>query len=560
MELKKYLQVVVKWWWLIAACVIVAGAASYLGSRSTPRTYSSRTTLMVGQAQQNPNPTQSDFYTAQALAQSYIDLARREPVLQAALDTLGLDWDWVVLQNMVTTRIVPGTQLIELAVLDTDAKRAQTLAAEIAHQLIQQSPAGTDPDREAQREFILTQIDDLKANIQKSQIEIHQLDDVIAKANGARQIQDARSRQSALQAQVSTWQTTYNQLLTNLQRGTTNFLSIVEPAQLPSASVGSSAFSNVLLAAVIGASLAIAAAFVLSYLDDSIHSADEVREVMDLPTLGTVPRTSGDDSQGKLIANQPRSPVAESYRVLRTNLQFSTVDHQLCSIMVSSAAPGEGKSLTSANLAIIMAQAGKRVILIDADLRRPSQHRIFGLTNVQGLSTVLLEGGEQVSTVLHKGPVESLQILPSGPLPPNPTELLGSRRMHELITMLCEQYDVVILDSPPVVAVADASVLAAYVDGTLLVVDAGRTRRGQAQRCRAALRAVGANVLGAILNRYVGHKESYYYYTEDGAPQREVVLDRLTAPFRRRGQRSKRSVSSQQTPPPVEVKSKPERS
>ncbi len=561
MELKKYLQILVKWWWLIAACVAVAGVASYLGTRSTPRTYSSRTTLMVGQAQQNPNPTQSDFYTAQALAQSYIDLARREPVLQAALDTLGLNWDWVVLQNMVTTRMVPGTQLIEVAVLDTDPKRAQTLAAEIAHQLIQQSPAGTDPARDAQREFILTQIDDLKTNIQKSQAEIHQLDDVIAKANSARVIQDARSRQAALQAQVSTWQTTYNQLLTNLQQGTTNFLSVVEPAQLPTAPVGPSTLTNVLLAAVIGATLAVGAAFVLNYLDDSIHSADEVREIMGLPTLGTVAHIPGETNESRLVASQPRSPIAESYRVLRTNLQFSTVDRHLCSVMISSASPDEGKSLMSANLAIVMAQAGKRVILIDADMRRPSLHRIFGLTNGQGLSTALLEGGEYVNATLQKGPVEALQILPAGPLPPNPTELLGSRRMQDVMKLLCEQADFVILDSPPVLAVADASVLAAFVDGTLLVVDAGRTRRGRAERCHQALVAVGANILGVILNRYAGHKESYYYYGEDGTRRIQTTFDRFAPQLRRLYQRSVRMLARQPKPPqPVEAEGKPEHS
>ena len=335
----------------------------------------------------------------------------------------------------------------------------------------------------------------------------------------------------------------------------------MEPAQLPTAPVGSSALSNVLLAAVIGATLAAGAAFLLSYLDDSIHSADEVREIMDLPTLGTVSRITGDTQQGKLIASQPRSPVAESYRVLRTNLQFSNVDRRLCSIMVSSPSPGEGKSLTSANLAIIMAQAGKHVILIDADLRRPTQHRVFGLTNNQGLSTVLLEGGEHVNSALQKGPVENLQLLPAGPLPPNPTELLGSRRMHELMKLLCEQADFVILDSPPVMAVADASVLASYVDGTLLVVDAGRTRRGQAQRCREALHAVGANVLGVVLNRYAGYKDNYYYYAEDGTRQRRSIFVSLAAPFRRLGQRSNRSTARQQnSPQPVEVKGKPERS
>jgi non-specific protein-tyrosine kinase len=563
MELKKYLQVLVKWWWLIAACVIVAGTASYLGSRSVARTYSSRTTLMVGQAQQNPNPTQSDFYTAQALAQSYVDLVRREPVLQATLDTLGLDWDWVVLHGMVTSRIVPGTQLIEVAVLDTDPSRAQTLATEIAHQLIQQSPAGTDPDREAQREFILTQIDDLKANIQKSQVEIQQLDEIIAKANSARQIQDARSRQSALQAQVSTWQTTYNQMLTNLQRGTTNFLSVVEPAQLPSAPVGSSAFSNVLLAAVIGATLAAGAAFLLEYLDDSIKSTDDISRILSLPTVGRVSNISGDTYADKLITfHQPRSPTAEAYRILRTNLQFSNIDRTLQTVMVTSSNPEEGKSLTAANLAVVIAQSGAHVLLIDADLRRPAQHKIFEVDNNVGLTLLLSQNPLSMAAVLQNSPVNNLKIITSGPIPPNPSELLGSKRMSSLMDSMRSDFDLILFDSPPALAVSDASILATRVDATLLIVDSGHTRRDAARHAQEALSAVGANVLGVVLNRYAEEKKNYYYYAEDGIRQRRSKRVRFAAFFRDLRQHSKRLLS-RRTPPsqqPVSTKTKPERS
>ena len=144
MELRQYVNVLLKWWWMILASVIVAGGASYVGTRAMPRTYLSRTTLMVGQALQNPNPTQAEFSTGQVLAQSYADLTRREPVLRATLEALGLKWQWVALKDMVSTRVAPGTQLFEISVLDTDPQRAAVLADQIAQQLILQSPAATD--------------------------------------------------------------------------------------------------------------------------------------------------------------------------------------------------------------------------------------------------------------------------------------------------------------------------------------------------------------------------------------------------------------------------------
>ncbi len=212
MELRQYFNVLRKWWWLIAAATAIAGVAAFLGSLTTPRQYQSRTTLMVGQALSNPNPNATEFYTVQSLAQSYGDLVRREPVLRGALEELGLNWDWGTLQSMVSSRVVPGTQLIEIVVQDIDPQRAKVLADEIVRQLIKQSPAGTDIQNDADRQFIQAQLADLKDNIKRSQEEVQQLDDVITKATSARQIQDARTRQESLRSQISSWQATYANL------------------------------------------------------------------------------------------------------------------------------------------------------------------------------------------------------------------------------------------------------------------------------------------------------------------------------------------------------------
>jgi succinoglycan biosynthesis transport protein ExoP len=537
-ELRQYASVILKWWWLIAASVIVAGVASYLGARATPRMYQSRTTLMVGQVLQNPNPSTSEFYTGQVLAQSYVDLARREPVLKATLEALKLQWDWMALQAMVSSRVVPGTQLLEIAVSDTDPQRAKALASEVAHQLILQSPAATDPQKEADRQFILSQIEDLKANIKKSQDEIRQLDDEMAKSNSARQIQDARNRQTALLAQVSTWQATYNGLLSNLQEGTPNYLSVVEPAQTPLTPVGRGLGYNVLLAVGIGLVLSGGAAFLLEYLDDTLKTPDDVRHELGLTVLARIARIEGQDYAEKLVtARQPRSPVAAAYRVLRTNLQFSTVDRPLRTLMVTSPNPKEGKSLISANLAVVVAQSGKRVILVDADLWRPCQQHIFEMDNTEGLTSALLSDDASVASVLRPGPVENLSILLSGPMPPNPSDLLGSRRMGDLIEALQRQTDIVIFDSPPVMADADATILAARVDGVLLIVDSGSTRRGPTQHSKETLEAVGARLMGVVLNRLSGGERSdyYYYSAEDGRRRKRRSVNPLAHLFGRNG-------------------------
>lgn len=212
----------------------------------------------------------------------------------------------------------------------------------------------------------------------------------------------------------------------------------------------------------------------------------------------------------QLIAlRDPRSPAAEAYRTLRTNIQFSSLDRPLRTLLVTSTAPDEGKSTTLANLAVTMAQAEQRVLLVDCDLRRPSLHTLFGLPNEVGLTSLLL----QESRDLPAQPTEvpGLLVLTSGPLPPRPADILGSRRMEEVIARLREAADVVLFDTPPVVAVTDAAVLATRVDGVLLVFRAGATRRDRAREARRRLEKVNANIVGVVLTD-VQNDSAYEYY------------------------------------------------
>lgn len=210
----------------------------------------------------------------------------------------------------------------------------------------------------------------------------------------------------------------------------------------------------------------------------------------------------------------PRAPGAEAFRVLRTNLQFLAVDRPLQTLLITSSVPSEGKSLTAANLAVAFAQAGQRVLLVDADLRRPSAHKLFGLGRTWSGLTTLLASGAALGDVVQETPVEGLHLLPCGPIPPNPAEVLGSGRMGEFLAQAKAAYDLVVLDTPPVLAVADPCVLAPKVDGVALVVRLGHVGHPQAKRAKAALESVGARILGVILDGVggAGSGDYYYYY------------------------------------------------
>jgi len=206
------------------------------------------------------------------------------------------------------------------------------------------------------------------------------------------------------------------------------------------------------------------------------------------------------DKLNELITvTESRSPISEAYRTLRTNLDFAGLDRALKTLVITSAGVSEGKSTTLANLAVVSAQAGRRIILVDADLRRPMLHQVFGLANDAGLTTMMMDDAALASPPLNQTGVDGLSVLTSGPLPPNPAEVMGSRRMEEIIAALAERADQVLFDTPPVVAVTDAAVLATKADGVVLVISAGHTRRDHARTAVQRLQQINARLVGAVL-------------------------------------------------------------
>ncbi|GAA0746463.1 CpsD/CapB family tyrosine-protein kinase [Clostridium oceanicum] len=213
-----------------------------------------------------------------------------------------------------------------------------------------------------------------------------------------------------------------------------------------------------------------------------------------------------------ITIKDPKSPISESYRTLRTNIQFSSFDKKIDTVFVTSATPGEGKSTTSSNLAAVMAQNGCKTILVDCDLRKPSVHKKFGISNLKGLTDLLIQSGK-IENIIQKSDLENLHILTSGSKPPNPSELLSSNKMREFIKMCKNYYDFVVLDTPPVGVVTDAQLISQYCDGAVLVVASGEAERETVKKSAELIKKVGGKILGVVLNKVdTKTQRGYHYY------------------------------------------------
>lgn len=516
MEFREYLRPLLKWWWLVVSSTLIAGVASYIAVLHQPPVYQARTTLIVGRLTQDPNPNTQEIWMGQQLALTYTNIAQREPLRTATMQALGMNWlpEYVV-------KPVPNTQLIEIMVTDTDPVRASAVANELAHQLILTAPGGQEDQQRVA--FINQQLNDLEARIRETQTQIQEQQAALEDMVSARQIADAQNRINALQSKLTTLQANYASLLSNTQGGALNSLSIVEPAVPPERPSGPNILFTVLTSALLGLSLAGAGAYLLEYLDNSIKTPEDIKKSSGLPTLAGIAYIKGERYPDKLITlKHPRSPIAESYRSLRTAILFTMLDQPPGSvILVTSPNPTEGKSVTVANLAVVMAQAGQRVLLIDADLRRPTQHQFFESPSQPGLTDLLLEirateDGEtvlfQAAKVIQPTPVDKLFLLPCGSIPPNPSELLGSSKMRVLIDILKSRFDFILMDSPPGLVVTDALVISSYANQVLLVTDAGQTTQPQLKALTERLQEINAPIKGCVLNRLKGHSDGYYYY------------------------------------------------
>jgi capsular exopolysaccharide synthesis family protein len=316
-----------------------------------------------------------------------------------------------------------------------------------------------------------------------------------------------------------------------------NNLLIIEKAQVPGFPVGPRRMFTILIGLMFSTAAGVGLAFFLEYLDNTIKTVEDVSRYAQLPALSVIPAVAGSthrklSAKGKkaigaaasasglpmksdqLVSLDTRSSAAEAYRVLRTSVLLSAAGQPPKTILITSGQPGEGKTTTAINTAISLSQLGASVLIIDCDLRRPTTHKVLGVDHIQGLSTYLSHNNVTLDEVIQKLPIANLSLLPCGPIPPNPAELIISEKMKEMLRVLADRYDHIIIDSPPLINVTDPVILSTMVDGVILVVHGGKSTRDIVRRARQDLSSVGAKIFGVVLNNVDLRREGYdnYYY------------------------------------------------
>jgi polysaccharide biosynthesis transport protein len=513
-DIRRLLRMARAWLPLMIVAAVVCGGIAYGVSRVQAKVYEAKATVMVGQALSASNPDYLQLQVAQNLSSTYAAIAKTRQNLDAVISRLGLPDTADTLQQRVEVDSPPGGTLLFITAQDSSADTAAAIANGLAEELI-----GSAPDiqgREAQfQESIDKDLEATQNQIDSTQQQAEELSSLSTRTPA----QD--DELSTLEGRLATLRGTYATLLSYSSGSATNLLTVVDPAVPPESAVLPRVALNTLLGVMFGLLAVLAVAFIAEQLDDSIKDPDEILRVTSLNTLGTIARmkTSRGRSEIYQLASvlYPSSSASEAYRKLRASLEFASVDEPIRSLLVTSAVSGEGKTVTAANLAVVFAQTGRNVVLIDADLRKPGVHQLFSLPNEEGLTSLLRDDSLRWDAVAHTTEVPTLRVLTTGPLPPNPAEIMGSHRMRTVLDRIKWGCDLMVLDSAPLMAVTDSAVLSSYIDGTVLIVDATRSRRGLVKLARENLARAGANVLGAVLNR-VPTDSDLTYGTYYGSP------------------------------------------
>lgn len=522
-------------------CGFVAAGLTFIITIRRPPVYQAQTTVSIGRYIDAPNPDSYDIQSGIDLAQTYAQIVTTFDVLQATVNALDLDISPDALRSRVGTRILPGTSLLVISVSYSDPVLAADLANTLAQQLIEQSPTNLTTEQQSQITFLNSLIQDLTLQAEQSRIQLEELNARINETTDEATLENLRLQRNSTTDQLNDAQgtiATHTRTIADLQLRR-NALDIVERARIPGAQSGAGVQFTVIVGAVVGAALAFGVALLFEYLDDVIRNTEDATQTLALPVMGAVVRFGKNNEKygDMLLTNYPSmSPIAESYRTARTNLLFSSKKDQKSVFMVTSANPQEGKTVTIANLAVIMAQAGLQVLLIDADLRRPKVHEVFKLDNNIGLTTLLFSDPDQMNgegsdngrlpvsfhQCVKQTGIPKLRVITSGFIPSNPAEILGSEIMEHWVNAFraSSEIDVVLIDTPPCLAATDSVLLAAKTGAdVLLVVDCGKTRRGAAAKAKEQFTKLGIDLKGIIVNRVNPRDEDYSYYGYYYSPQ-----------------------------------------
>jgi polysaccharide biosynthesis transport protein len=512
MELKHYLSILRRWGWIMVLCTVLASVASFWFSSQQPRVYEGVSQYLVGPVLDNPNVKESDLRAAGSVGQTYVALAGTRPILQSVIDKLRLNTTVQALTPNVTATWLDATQVLTIRARAADPEVAANISNAIGETLIDRSPGGARSLQAQRQQESLTQIARLQESIRTTEAEIDQLSQQVQQSTDQIAQRALIVRLDERRAQLAANQRALSDQYTIVQSASTNQIDVLQPAIPNPTPIAPEIVRNVLAALIAGLVLGLAAMLLFEYFTDVIYTPEELRKATGLPYLGGIARhkrlRSADSSQ-IVVQALPETLAAESFRMLRTNLQLAGTDLHLPSLLITSPTRGDGKSEIAANLAVSLARAGKQVILVDANLRRPRIAALFGLSEDQGLSNLLDTSGQGVMPQAIEA-VNGLTVIPAGPVTANSSEILGSQQMYRLIQECKAQADVVIFDSPPLLY-SDALVLAPQVDGVLLTVNSGTTGRENTINAVESLRLVGAHLIGTVLNRVkAGPAYSYY--------------------------------------------------
>ncbi|MDQ4023977.1 MAG: polysaccharide biosynthesis tyrosine autokinase [Actinomycetota bacterium] len=472
MTLRAYLHVLREQWLLVTAGLVFGLLVAGIVTMATPPRYSADVTLFV--SAQNVGGDTTDAYQGNLLSeqkvQSYVLLFSSERISRDVIEQLGLEMSPEELAGQISATAEPDTVLLTATVTDTEPHRAQRIANAVGDAFIRLVAELERPDPGPPPPpppgFII------------SPPPVEPVPPVSAR--------------------------------------------LVEPADMPTSPVSPRPMINLALGAVVGLLVGYGAGLLRHTLDTSVKSTEQLQELTRTPVLGSIAYDPNVPSRPLIVHEQLQSPRAEAFRQIRTNLQFIDVDRSRKSFLVTSPLAGEGKTTTLCNLAIALAQANSRVVLVGADLRRPQAAQYLGLEGAIGVTSVLI-GRVPLPQAVQPWGGGMFDVLASGPIPPNPSELLGSRQMADLLDELSASYDVVLIDTPPLLPVTDAAALAPRTDGALLVVRHGKTTRAQVEAAVTALESASGRLLGTILTMTPrsGRRSPYHYYysSEPGSSQ-----------------------------------------
>ena len=490
---------------MIAAAT--AAISSFIVVQQQPEIYQANTTIMVGNAITAPNPSSNQFYLAQLLAAAYADFTNRGQVAEAVKQQLELS----VLPSY-SARAVPNSQLLEISVVDTDPARAQAVANAFAEQLLLFSPSnGTSSDSQRD-EFIAEQLDTLQTQIEAADAEIAELNEELGDLNSARQIAEVEAQIVTLESKRNQLQANFADLIANTREGAVNSLTIITPANLPVAPIGPRKLVTVGISALIGLSLALAAAYILEYLNGTIESIEDMESLLPFDVIGSIGSIREKDQIWSYVTSFPRSPITESFMNLVSSLELAQNGKDVRALLVSSSIQGEGKSVISMNLALTLARLGRKVILVDLDLRIPTLNEVYDLKDKKGLSDYL-QDGSPVKEYLLDMDIPNFRILTSGTPYEGTNPLISSRKVDSLIKELKKEADIVVLDAPPLF-MAETSYMLSKVDGALLVTRPGHTKKQPVKAMIKHLERINANIVGVVVNDITGQQFGYYggYY------------------------------------------------